>query len=801
MSQDERDEPDTSSDSSSDSSNGSGEELRERLDRALDAGGDPLRVLAELLAAERREEASVALLDLSGQTIDGFRLKRLLGHGGMGATYLAQAPDESWVAFKVMTAERESSRRRFESEAQALGTLQHPHIAGYLAHGVREDGLGWLAMERIEGPSLEALLQELEGQHPASPIAQALAAGCTAPILEQDAWRRRFLRLLIGVAEALQHAHERNLVHRDVKPQNILLRPDLSAVLVDFGIARDTLRPVSLTRTGARVGTPGYMAPEQFLGRVGEIGARTDVFALGLVLWRGLFGRDLFASEEELKRYATRARALLPASAQELGPQLRGVLYRALEPQVRHRYPSAGLFSDDLRSLLSDRPVTSRAPGALVRFGRTMLGRRLFLLSFGAGLFGTGYFLARERQPPESSRQLVLLTIDALIRGGQGWIDAREDLALSVCAGAQEVESGKHEIHYYYPDRILPDEDDARRVGCVPWKLTKAVDAYAARRHHRVTILAIASGLQSPNAPRNVSVGECWDPKRERCLLRLGVGLAAAEIEVAENGTPWRKRVPPGYYWVNPGSFDIEAFGKNNEHEEISGVKCEAWQRTEVVLLHRFCLPRHPDRFQITWGTIFAPKPSGLHLEYGDGWVEWLNEEQEVRAPGAEFHIHAALVPAVKDEFLSVELSISAPSGRRFRSGVLSLRLHTRRLNVAREDESIEFELDGNLIPGLLNREDMLVVLLEDANAEDPINVATRNELKKEFKGVFLTLALPAEGIEKLLLRYRVRTRREPQDFGSVEFAGGYLGPLSGEHHALPSNTGLAFRAELVPRV
>jgi tRNA A-37 threonylcarbamoyl transferase component Bud32 len=710
--------------------------------------------------------------------LGNYVVERRLGSGGQADVFLARdVVLRRPVALRILhPSEDDAANLRAVEEARLVATLDHPGIVR-VHHVERVGGVWAIAMEYVDGESLEARV-EREG-----PMTAAAA-----------------LRVVAAVADALEHAHRIGVVHRDVKPQNILVRPDLSAVLVDFGIARDSLRPVSLTRTGARVGTPGYMAPEQLAGRVGEIGARTDVFALGLVLWRGLFGPDLFASEEELKRYAARARALLPPSAQELGPQLRGVLYRALEPQVRHRYASAGEFSDDLRSLLSDRPVTAQAPGALVRFGRTPLGRRLFLSSVGAGLFGTGYFLAKERAP-------LLLTIDAMNRGGKGWIGAREDLGSSVCSGPQEVDAGDHVIHYTYDDRIHPNAVEARRLGCIPWKVTKSLHIDAARRHHRVTILSIACGeldehgdpIRDPNAPRNVRYGERWNQDLPGCLLRLGSGLDKADFAVVEQCNHWAKRVSPGYYWVNPGKFHIEAFGPNGEHESISGVQCDPWQRTEVVLLHNYCLPKHADRFQLTWGNIFAPRPKELHLEYSDGWVEWLNQQHEGQGLDAEFHIHAALVPALKNEFLSVELSITAPTGRRFRSGVMSLRLFARRADYSPQDERIEFELDGALERRHRNRNEMLVVLLEDANEADPINAATRAKLEEDF-GDILRLPLPAEGISKLLLRYTVRARREPQDFGSVEFAGGYLGPHSGKHHAKLQNTGLAFRAELVPR-
>jgi hypothetical protein len=218
--------------------------------------------------------------------------------------------------------------------------------------------------------------------------------------------------------------------------------------------------------------------------------------------------------------------------------------------------------------------------------------------------------------------------------------------------------------------------------------------------------------------------------------------------------------------------------------------------------LHKFCLPAHKDRFQFTWGTVFAPKPSGLELQYSDGWVEWVNGKEEDQVPGAEYHIHTALVPDIKGQRLSVEMSISHPERRRIRSGVMMLHLRVRSVDV-RDDDLIELSHDAVTLSvnwGHRPSRDMLFVYLKDANASDPVDAETRKKISEESAGEYVTLEVPAEGIERLTLRYATTSGREPQEFGSVEFASGFLGPLQGKHHAFENNNGLAFRGELVPQ-
>ena len=205
--------------------------------------------------------------------IGSYELREELARGAMGVVYRAFEPYlERDVALKVLPQEdlRDSeAQRRFLREARALARLRHSHIVAIHSAGVLpEQGYPYLVMDLLEGGTLEQLIQR-EGGH----LDPGLAV--------------RFARQL---AEALSYAHERGVLHRDVKPQNVLLDQG-DAVLTDFGLAKlYDAGADGLTRSGDRVGTPAYMAPEQARGQQGRIGPATDVYALGAILYRALSG-------------------------------------------------------------------------------------------------------------------------------------------------------------------------------------------------------------------------------------------------------------------------------------------------------------------------------------------------------------------------------------------------------------------------------------------------------------------------------------------------------------------------------
>ncbi len=228
-----------------------------------------------------------------------FEIERLAGSGGMGAVYRARdrLTGEA-VALKTLRADAGDFGRRFVREARVMMDLRHPAIVRYIAHGSTSSGELYLAMEWLEGQDLHTRLRN-----------RGLTLSET-------------LTMMTRIADALGAAHARGVVHRDIKPGNLfLLGDEVSKVkILDFGIAHQAAATKLATRTGALLGTPGYMAPEQARGDRG-VDARADVFALGCVLYKCLTGRAPFAGEDLL---AVAAKLLFeePARVDELRPEV-----------------------------------------------------------------------------------------------------------------------------------------------------------------------------------------------------------------------------------------------------------------------------------------------------------------------------------------------------------------------------------------------------------------------------------------------------------------------------------------------
>src|SRR5262249_4253650 len=208
--------------------------------------------------------------------IDGYNVESVLGYGGMGVVYRARHLKlKRTVALKMLLSGAYASRQelaRFVREAEAVAGLEHPHIVQ--VHDVGDlKGRPFFTMELIEGGSL----------------AQALAGAPQAAT--------HSAQVITTLAVAVEFAHRHGVVHRDLKPANILLTAEGTPKIADFGLARHLDAGPELTRSGVRVGTPSYMAPEQALGKSGMIGPAVDVYALGAILYEMLTGRPPFRAE------------------------------------------------------------------------------------------------------------------------------------------------------------------------------------------------------------------------------------------------------------------------------------------------------------------------------------------------------------------------------------------------------------------------------------------------------------------------------------------------------------------------
>ncbi len=330
------------------------------------------------------------------EAVGPYRILGRLGQGGMGVVYLAARPDpeggpESCVALKVMRGWSVTTQtaHRFRREVEALRRLSHPLIAGIIEAG-ETDGVPYLAMEYVEGKSLDRWRNE------------------DAPPL------RDRIEALAGIGEAVHSAHEQGVVHRDLKPQNILVEPGGRPRILDFGIARldspGDQGQTFATQTWQLLGTIRYMSPEQARGGPGEVDGRTDVYALGVLGYELVSGEmpyDLgrLSTPRALLEISTAEPRPLPRLDDDLAPQLDLIIQHALAKDPDERYQSAAALAAHLRSLLAGRPLSVRRPGTLARVRRRFRGRsRRLVLGLAVGVVASlGTFLLASWLPQASS--------------------------------------------------------------------------------------------------------------------------------------------------------------------------------------------------------------------------------------------------------------------------------------------------------------------------------------------------------------------------------------------------------------
>lgn len=360
-----------------------------------DAIDDIARANPEFEAAfrERVEQLrAVGLLhrpepdDLIPERLGEFRLGRQIGHGGMGAVFLARQESlERDVALKLIRPEHvmfAGARDRFRREMLAVARLSHPGIVPILTTG-EASGVPYYAMELVHGASLAEVLEELAGEAPAALDGHALRRALTrrmrghgdstpiddAPVFS-GSWVQVCCRLLHDVANALAHAHERGVLHRDLKPSNILLTTTGEARLIDFGLAAAE-GDRRLTRTGASFGSVPYMAPEQIRGDMQKVDARTDVYGLGVTLYELLtlvlpFGNSASTFERVVQGVVEPTIHHNP----HVHPDVDAICLKAMDVDRARRYATVQEFGDDLLAFLGQRSVRARRPSTFLRLRR-----------------------------------------------------------------------------------------------------------------------------------------------------------------------------------------------------------------------------------------------------------------------------------------------------------------------------------------------------------------------------------------------------------------------------------------------
>lgn len=339
-----------------------------------------------------------------------YKVVRRLGAGGMAEVYLAQDTElDRPVALKVMSAalaQDPNQRKRFRTEAKAASGLTHPHICVIHEVGETEDGRPFLAMEFVDGQPLHEVVQQRRLKI------------------------REVVQLGIDVGEALEAAHGRGLMHRDIKPGNLMLNQRGAVKVMDFGLAkkfglealREGMSSAARTRTGMLIGTPQYMSPEQALGR--PLDPRTDIFSLGIVLYELLAGQRPFLGGtvgETINQIVNQPPAALGLDNPAYSPALDNIVFRCLEKDPEKRYGSARELVADLRKLkeeservlaattqerpavaMPERTAVCEPPPPTVAHGRIFLGWALAVVAV-VGLAAGGWALMRRGSQKSSS--------------------------------------------------------------------------------------------------------------------------------------------------------------------------------------------------------------------------------------------------------------------------------------------------------------------------------------------------------------------------------------------------------------
>jgi tRNA A-37 threonylcarbamoyl transferase component Bud32 len=315
--------------------------------------------LAALDFIHRADRADPAMPPALGD----FRILREVGRGGMGVVYEAeQASLKRRVALKVLRfggAADAEAMERFRREAETVARLHHTNIVPVFAVGC-EGGVHFFAMQFIAGRSLAAVLEETKAKGP--PLEARTVAG----------WG-------VQAAEALAHAHARGVVHRDVKPSNLLLDAEGIVWLTDFGLARRS-DEATLTVAGALLGTPRYMSPEQAATARRPVDQRSDVYSLGATLYELATGRPVFeapTARQLLEQIAT-AEPVPPRQVRRGLPRdLETILLKCLAKEPGRRYATAQELADDLRRLVNGDPIKARRPNLLARTVRWARRQRI----------------------------------------------------------------------------------------------------------------------------------------------------------------------------------------------------------------------------------------------------------------------------------------------------------------------------------------------------------------------------------------------------------------------------------------
>lgn len=501
----------------------------------------------------------LAAVDRAGQHLGPWQIVRTLGAGGMGDVFEARRADGSFegrAAVKLLKRGMDSAAvlQRFAQERQALARLNHPHIATLLDAGLSADGVPFFVMELVEGKPIDEAVMELS-------VEQRLA-------------------LFLQLADAVAYAHRNLLVHRDLKPGNVLVTPQGDVKLLDFGIAKalDPLEDASFngntTVGAARPFTPNYASPEQIRGE--PVTTATDIYSLGVLLYQMLTGlrptgrnatTPAEAARGVLEETPTRPSSLSASQVvdpnwmetrKRLQGDLDNILLKALEKPTERRYASVEALAQDVRNVLTGHPVSARAPTL-----RYVMGKFLTRHRWGASLVALGL------------TSLCTLTGVALWQAN---------------VAERERQTAQHHLDDVraLARTMIFEVNDAISSGITPGRaaLVKAAGEYLTRRMD-ATDLNVADTLDVVDALRRMA-----DIEGNTATDGLGQGVSAlrryTQALALLNRIPDSQRTDPQWWFKSAGVHRSESMLLHNRgdiEQALDGTKLGATQVQKAIAM------------------------------------------------------------------------------------------------------------------------------------------------------------------------------------------------------------------------
>jgi eukaryotic-like serine/threonine-protein kinase len=479
---------------------------------------------------------------------DRYELEELVGTGGMSTVFRAYDLQlDRRVAIKILHEHYASDPEyleRFRREARAVANLSHPNIVTVIDRG-DDDGRQFIVFEYVEGENLKELVLH-EGRLPV----------------------RRALELALAIADGLSFAHERGLVHRDVKPQNVLLSREGGVKVTDFGIARSLLVEHGVTQTGTVLGTGEYLAPEQASGQ--PVSVATDVYSLGVVLWELLAGEVPFVGENFVAialRHVNELPPDLRERRSDVSPRLAAAVDRALAKDPARRFPTMAAFAEELRACLAEAehgvpipeppapsdleltrvtPPAAALPPAGVRPRRTRRSRRRPLLYALVALVAAGVAFAA----------VLLLGGSSLNGGGSGGDGSggSSGAAVQLHGVGNYVPSGSPDTHADTASAATDGDPNTSWItqtynspnfgGLLPQGLGLVLDAGRPVKLAQVTVTTSTPGFTAHIGAGDASTGPFATDSSAQTVS--GTTTFTLDGKTAQYYVVWITQLPPG---------------------------------------------------------------------------------------------------------------------------------------------------------------------------------------------------------------------------------------------------------------